>query len=187
MFCLKIVGAKILELTQRDTTKRESAPRDSSRSHEANRVAWDQARQERSPPAPGVIKNRKLLILPLFKELKGLLKKLFRKNGPVFETTNFRREWIKACAKLGLGKKTGEKWHQYKGLTPHDFRRSAARNLISSGVDQSIAMRITGQRTVAAFQRYSIVSTEQLHEAMAKVSKNATKTQIAAGSSRNSP
>jgi len=40
---------------------------------------------------------------------------------------------------------------------------------------------------VAVFQRYNIVSTEQLHEAMAKVSENATKTQIAVGNSRNNP
>src|SRR6267378_1007443 len=106
-------------------------------------------------------------------ELTGMLKKLFRKDGPVFDTTNFRREWIKACVKLGLGKMTGEEWHQYGGLIPHDFRRSAVRNLIQAGVDQSTAMRITGHRTVAVFQRYNIVSTEQLHEAMAKVSENA--------------
>jgi len=62
-----------------------------------------------------------------------MLKKLFRKEGPVFDTTSFRREWIRACVKLGLGKKTGEEWHQYEGLIPHDFRRSAARNLIQAG------------------------------------------------------
>jgi integrase len=102
-------------------------------SHEANCVALGQARQERNAPAPGVVKNRKSLILPLSKELTGMLKKLFRKEGPVFDTTSFRREWIRACVKLGLGKKTGEEWHQYEGLIPHDFRRSAARNLIQAG------------------------------------------------------
>jgi site-specific recombinase XerD len=86
-----------------------------------------------------------------------------------------------------LGKKAGEEWHQYERLIPHDFRRSAARNLIRAGVDQSIAMRITGHRTVAVFQRSNIVSTEQLHAAMAKVSENATKTQMAVGGSQNNP
>jgi hypothetical protein len=38
---------------------------------------------------------------------------------------------------------------------------------------------------MAVFRRYSIFSTEQTDEAMAKVSKNATKTQIAVGGSRN--
>src|SRR5438552_18161004 len=116
-----------------------------------------------------------------------MLKKLFRKDGLVFDTTNFRREWIKACVKLSLGKKTGEEWHQYEGLIPHDLRRSAARNLIQAGVDQSTAMRITGHRTVAVFQRYNIVSTAQLHAAIAKVSDNATKTQSAVGAFRHNP
>ncbi|PYT68368.1 MAG: hypothetical protein DMG40_00095 [Acidobacteria bacterium] len=152
-------------------------------------IVWPWVKLDKSEihMPPGVIKNRKPLILPLSKELTVMLKKLFRKDGPVFDTTNFRREWIKACVKLSLGKKTGEEWHQYEGLIPHDFRRSAARNLIQAGVDQSTAMRITGHRTVAVFQRYNIVSTEQLHEAMAKVSENATKTQLAVGGSQNNP
>ena len=41
--------------------------------------------------SPRVIKNRKPLILPLSKELTGMLKKLFHKDCPVFDTTNFRR------------------------------------------------------------------------------------------------
>jgi integrase len=114
-----------------------------------------------------------------------MLKKLFRKDGPVFDTANFRREWIKACVKLGLGKKTGEEKDRCEDLTPHDFRRSAIRNLIQARVDQSTA--ITGHRTVAVFRRYSIFSTEQTDEVMAKVSKNATKTQIVVGGSRNNP
>jgi len=119
----------------------------------------------------GIIKNRKPLTLPLSAELVGMLKKLFRKDGPVFDTTNFRKEWNKACVKVGLGKKTGEEWYEYEGLIPHDFRRSAVRNLINAGVDQATAMKITGHKTVHVFQRYNIVSTEQLHDAMAKVRK----------------
>jgi hypothetical protein len=37
-------------------------------------------------------------------------------------------------------------------------------------------MRISGHRTLSAFLRYNVVSTEQLHAAMAKVSKNDAKT-----------
>lgn len=83
--------------------------------------------------------------------------------------TNFRREWNKACVKVGLGQKTGEEWYKYEGLIPHDFRRSAARNLVSSGVDIPTAMKVTGHLTLHIFLRYNIISTEQLHEAMAKV------------------
>jgi integrase len=128
---------------------------------------------------PGIVKNRKPLTLPLSRELVAMLKKKFQTNGPVFDMKNFRREWFKACVKIGVGEKTGPEWYQYKGLTPHDFRRFAVRNLINAGVGQATAMKITGHRTLSAFQRYNIVSTEQLHEAMAKVTKNAETTQNA--------
>jgi len=45
-------------------------------------------------------------------------KEKIRGHGTVFETKNFRREWIKACVKCGLGEKTGKAWYQYKGLVP---------------------------------------------------------------------
>jgi integrase len=125
---------------------------------------------------PGIIKNRKPLIVPLSVELAVMLKKKYQTDRPVFDLKNFRREWFKACVKIGLGEKTGPEWYQYKGLTPHDFRRSAVRNLTNAGVDQATVMRISGHRTLSVFLRYNIVSTEQLHAAMAKVSDNNAKT-----------
>src|ERR1700693_4857134 len=59
----------------------------------------------------------------------------------------------------GLGEKTGEAWYQYRGLVPHDFRRSAVRNLVNSGVDTATAMKITGHRTLHIFMRDNIIST----------------------------
>jgi integrase len=110
------------------------------------KVVWpwvNLAEQEISLP-PGIIKNRKPLIVPLSDELTAILKKKFRGHGTVFETKNFRREWIKACVKCGLGEKTGEAWYQYTGLVPHDFRRSAVRNLANAGVDTATAMKDYG-------------------------------------------
>ena len=141
------------------------------------RVIWPWvklAEKEISIP-PGVVKNRKPLIVPLSDELVAMLKKKFRGKGPVFETRNFRREWNKACVKCGLGEKTGKEWFRYKGLVPHDFRRSAVRNLINSGVDTATAMKITGHRTLHVFLRYNIISTGQLHEAMERVTSKAAK------------
>jgi integrase len=131
-------------------------------------VSLDKA--EMNLPA-GIIKNRKPLTLTLTAELVGMLGKLFRREGPVFDITNFRREWITACVKVGLGKKTGKGWYAYEGLNPHDFRRSAVKNLTDAGVDQATAMKITGHKTVAVFLRYNIVPTEKLHEASDKVVK----------------
>jgi len=46
--------------------------------------------------------------------------------------------------------------------------------------NQATATKTTGHRTLSVFERYNIVSTEQLHAAMMKVSNNATTTQRAA-------
>ena len=106
------------------------------------------------------MKNRKPLTLPMSAELVSMLRKLFRNDGQVFDRTNFRKEWITACVKVGLGKQTGEHWYQYEGLIPHDFRRSAVRNLTNAGVETAKAMKITGHKTTAVFLRYDIVTTE---------------------------
>ena len=74
--------------------------------------------------------------------------------------------------------------YQYKGLTPHDLRRSAVRNLTNGGVGKATAMKITGHRTVSVFERYNIASTKQLHEAIEMVSNNARTTQNAGSVSR---
>jgi len=144
-----------------------------------SKIIWPwvhlEAREVNLPP--GIVKNRKPLILPLSEELVGMLRRKRQEVGRVFNTTNFRREWIKACVKLKFGVKTGPEWYEYEGLIPHDFRRSAVRNLINAGVGQATAMKITGHRTLSVFERYNIVSTEQLHDAMEKVTSNAKTTQ----------
>ena len=68
--------------------------------------------------------------------------------------------------------KTGPKVWQYKGLLIHDFRRSGVRNLIRSGVPRRIAMKISGHLSESTFERYNIVDSTDLHEAMAKVEKH---------------
>jgi hypothetical protein len=48
----------------------------------------------------------------------------------------------------------------------HDVRRSAVRNLVTAGVDQSVAMRVTGHQTISVFQRYRIVSDDDVRVAL---------------------
>ncbi len=104
-----------------------------------------------------------------------MLAEIKPKTGKVFLDTNLRVEWQKACAACGLGTRTliepeegedGFAWYKYRGLLIHDLRRSAVRNLVGAGVPEVVAMKISGHKTRAVFDRYHIVSTDDVTNAM---------------------
>jgi hypothetical protein len=66
-------------------------------------------------------------VLPLPGVLVNMLAEVESKTGGVFSGTNLWKEWMSACASCGLGTKIveGKPYPFYKGLTPHDLRRSA--------------------------------------------------------------
>jgi integrase len=156
----------------------------------ATEIMWEWVKLEEGIieiPA-GVTKNDDALTLPLSTELLSMLNKRFKDDSPVFDSMNFRKEWEKACVKIGKGvivemktpvkkPKPGEKkwnyWWKYTGLIPHDLRRSAVRNSIRAGNDQATAMSISGHRTVSTFQRYNIINAEDKKLAMKKIEQAA--------------
>jgi integrase len=93
--------------------------------------------------------------------------------GPI---KDFRGAWNTACrdAELGYGYKASkdyvEEWQNKlpKGPILHDFRRTAVRNMVRSGIPERVAMMISGHKTRSVFDRYNIVSDTDLKLAAQK-------------------
>ena len=58
---------------------------------------------------------------------------------------------------------------KYVGRLFHDFRRTAARNMRKSGVDEDTAMTIIGHKTPSMFRRYDIKDESDIREAQQKM------------------
>jgi len=118
-------------------------------------------------------------VVPIPDVLIAVLASVKDKAGRVFSATNLRTEWERACASVGLGtlenKKSANGWNyqKYEGLIVHDLRRSAIRNLRKAQVSEGVAMKISGHKTRAVFERYNIVSTDDVQAAMRAVENSA--------------
>lgn len=96
---------------------------------------------------------------------------VFSRNGEPIRY--FRRSWISACIEAGLGREErdekGRVLERIAFRIPHDYRRSAARNLSRAGVPERVIMQLCGWKTRSVFDRYRIVAERELAEGLAKL------------------
>jgi integrase len=85
------------------------------------------------------------------KTVKKILPYVFLNDKSTDRIKRFDKTWKNACIKSGLGIRLF-----------HDFRRTAVRNMIRSGVPERVAMMIAGHKTRSVFDRYNIVSDHDL-------------------------
>ncbi len=123
---------------------------------------------------PGETKDGRGRMFPLGPELRGVLERqlaatrafeqqtgcvvpwLFHREGRPIRS--FRRAWLTAGQQAGVIR------------LPHDFRRTAVRNLERAGVPRSTAMAMVGHWTESIYRRYAIVDEAMLREGAQKLS-----------------
>jgi len=144
-------------------------------------LTWHEVDRERGLiTLPSVrSKNGEPRELPLSPALSALIEKRWKvrlvsgPSGPrvceqVFHrdgepVRDFRSAWCKAVQAISR-----------PGLLFHDLRRAALTNLVQSGVDEQVAMRISGHRTSSVFRRYRIVSTDDVLAALTRTESRLT-------------
>jgi integrase len=110
---------------------------------------------------PEQSKNKRGRVVKLFGESLALIERRWatrRLDVPLVFTRedgsplrNFWHWWKRACVAAGR-----------PDLVVHDLRRSGIRAMVRSGISERVAMAISGHRTRSVFDRYNIVSDDDL-------------------------
>jgi integrase len=122
---------------------------------------------------PEESKNKDGRVLPLRGELREIIERarqnrrlecpfVFQESGePIGD---FRKSWKTACRHAGIS-----------AIIVHDLRRTAVRNMVRAGIPERIAMELSGHKTRRIFDRYNIVSDEDLAAATDRLEDHLTR------------
>jgi len=147
-----------------------------ARKNELRRIKWPQVDWEAAliRLSVGQTKGKKARTLPIYGDMERWLRSqkagcscdspwVFcgERNHPV---SNHLNGWAEACERAGL-----------PGLLFHDLRRSAVRNMKRAGIQDVVAMGISGHKTRAVFDRYNIVDESDVSNAGKKLEEYAEK------------
>jgi len=147
-----------------------------ARKNELRRIQWDQVDFEagviRLPSSQTKTKTSR--ILPIYGDMPSWLEHQ-RETCPVgcvwafhgsrnHPVDNHLQGWREACERAGLPR-----------LLFHDLRRSAVRNMKRAGIQDKVAMELTGHRTRSVFDRYNIVDEADIRSAGERLEEYAKK------------
>jgi integrase len=116
---------------------------------------------------PGTTKNKQGRVFPMNADLRRILeeRKALKKDGRKLVFTrkgdpivSMHKAFKAACNEAGAG---------YQKV--HNLRRSAIRQMVRKGISETVAMKLSGHKTMSVFRRYDITSTEDLKDAAAKL------------------
>lgn len=69
---------------------------------------------------------------------------------------SFYDSWRTACLEAGFAQRDPKTKRIHAERIPHDFRRTAVRNLVRAGINERVAMTMSGHKTREVFERYNI-------------------------------
>src|SRR6266516_7444236 len=145
------------------------------------------------PELKAVVERQRAYTVAVERRTGQIVPFVFHREG--LQMKSFRSAWRLVCKRVALAARAAAEgatpkaiWkamsrderREFKGLgrIPHDFRRTAVRNLVRAGVSQKVAMELTGHLTPSVFDRYNITDDRDRRDAVAKLAAAARERQV---------
>jgi integrase len=125
------------------------------------------------PDLVQLLEQQRAIVTGLERQLGRVIPHVFvRETGE--RIRDFYTAWHSACKRAAVTRRGAlevVERPELLGRVPHDFRRTAVRNLVRAGVPERVAMQLTGHKTRAIFDRYNIVNEADLSEGVEKLAR----------------